>query len=165
MKPFEVTEISIGPALLGLSPLPGLNGDFPADIKEILNWMPSAIISLTEKKEMENLGMRGFHSVMAKKNISWLHFPIKDFGTVDKHREVLWNTISKNVHQKINEGSRILVHCRGGCGRTGMIVLRIMVEFGENPDKALQRLRKICPCAVETKDQENWAKLLSSSNN
>jgi hypothetical protein len=50
MQPFEVTEISIGPALLGLSPLPGLNGDFPADIEEILNWKPSAIISLTEKK-------------------------------------------------------------------------------------------------------------------
>ncbi|MDG0986802.1 MAG: protein-tyrosine phosphatase family protein, partial [Paracoccaceae bacterium] len=63
------------------------------------------------------------------------------------------------------EGSRILVHCRGGCGRTGMIVLRIMVEFGENPDKALQRLRRIRPCAVETKDQENWARSLSSSNN
>ena len=48
MQPFEVTEISIGPALLGLSPIPGLNGDFPADIEEILNWKPSAIISLTE---------------------------------------------------------------------------------------------------------------------
>jgi hypothetical protein len=46
-----------------------------------------------------------------------------------------------------------------------MIVLRIMVEFGENPDKALQRLRRIRPCAVETKDQENWARSLSSSNN
>ena len=164
MQPFEVTEISIGPALLGLSPLPGLNGDFPADIEEILNWKPSAIISLTEKKEMENLGMRDFHSLMANKNILWLHFPIKDFGIVDKQREDLWDTISKNVHQKINEGSRILVHCRGGCGRTGMIILRIMVEFGENPDKALQRLRKIRPCAVETKDQENWAKLQSPIN-
>jgi hypothetical protein len=79
MQPFEVTEISIGPALLGLSPLPGLNGDFPADIKEILNWMPSAIISLTEKKEMENLGIRGFHSVMAKKKYIVVAFSHKRF--------------------------------------------------------------------------------------
>ena len=93
MQPFEVTEISIGPALLGLSPLPGLNGDFPADIEEIINWKPSVIISLTEKKEMENLGMRDFHSLMANKNILWLHFPIKDFGIVDKQREDLWDTI------------------------------------------------------------------------
>ena len=164
MQSFEVTEISIGAALLGMSPLPGLNGDFTADIEEILNWNPTTILSLTEKKEMEDLGMRDFHFLLAKENILWLHFPIKDFGIVDKQRETLWGTISKSVHQKINEGSRVLVHCRGGCGRTGMIILRIMVEFGENPDKALQRLRKIRPCAVETKDQENWAKLQSPIN-
>ena len=40
-----------------------------------------------------------------------------------------------------------------------MIVLRIMIEFGEDPEEALERLRKIRPCAVETKAQENWAKL------
>jgi hypothetical protein len=75
MQPFEVTEISIGPALLGLSPLPGLNGDFPADIEEIINWKPSVIISLTEKKEMENLGMRDFHSLMIKKIYCGCIFP------------------------------------------------------------------------------------------
>ena len=75
----------------------------------------------------------------------------------------MWEPISKNVQQKINDGDKILVHCRGGCGRTGMIVLRIMVEFGEDPDEALERLRKVRPCAVETKAQENWARMLSVS--
>ena len=72
--------------------------------------------------------------------------------------------LSKNIHQKINNGDRILVHCRGGCGRTGMIVLRIMIEFGEDPDEALKRLRKIRPCAVETNSQENWARLFGTNN-
>ena len=47
MQPFEVTEISIGPALLGLSPLPGLNGDFPADIEEIIKNIIEKIINKT----------------------------------------------------------------------------------------------------------------------
>ena len=90
-----------------------------------------------------------------------LHFPIKDLA-VDQEKN-LWDPISTNIHQKINDGDKILVHCRGGCGRTGMIVLRIMVEFGEDPDEALERLRKVRPCAVETKAQENWARMRSVS--
>ena len=161
MHSFEVFEIPLGPALLGISCLPGLQGNFSADIEKIFNWNPAIIVSLTEKKEMEDLGARDFIPLIEKEKIPWLHFPIKDFGIVDQQQEILWEPISKNIHKKINDGARILVHCRAGCGRTGMIVLRIMVEFGEDPDEALERLRKVRPCAVETKAQENWARMLS----
>ncbi|MDH5531227.1 MAG: protein phosphatase, partial [Paracoccaceae bacterium] len=44
-----------------------------------------------------------------------------------------------------------------GCGRSGMAVLRLMVEAGEPVDVALIRLRKVRPCAVETDAQLAWA--------
>ena len=55
MHSFEVFEISVGAALLGMGHLPGLQGNFLADVEKIFNWKPAAIISLTEKKEMEDL--------------------------------------------------------------------------------------------------------------
>ena len=82
MHSFEVFEISLGPALLGISCLPGLQGNVSADIEKIFNWKPAIILSLTEKKEMEDLGARDFISLIEKEKIQWLHFPIKDFGTV-----------------------------------------------------------------------------------
>ena len=164
MDSFEVFEISVGPALLGISRLPGLQGNFLADIEKIFNWKPATIISLTEQKELEYLGASDFISFIEKEKIPLLHFPIKDFGIVDQQRKFLWEPISKNMLQKVNNGDRILIHCRGGCGRSGMIVLRIMIEFGEDPEEALERLRKIRPCAVETEGQENWAKLPKESN-
>ena len=165
MCPFEVFEISVGPAILGMSPLPGLTGDFLADVEKIFNWNPTTILSLTPKEEMEYLGASDFVSMIAKERIPWVHFPIKDFSIVDQQQEVLWEKISKNINLQINNGNRILVHCRGGCGRTGMIVLRFMIEFGENPEKALERLRVIRPCAIETLAQENWAKFYNTSVN
>ena len=165
MCPFEVFEISVGPAILGMSPLPGLTGDFLADVEKIFNWNPTTILSLTPKEEMEYLGASDFVSMIAKERIPWVHFPIKDFSIVDQQQEVLWEKISKNINLQINNGNRILVHCRGGCGRTGMIVLRFMIEFGEDPEKALERLRVIRPCAIETLAQENWAKFYNTSVN
>ena len=165
MCSFEVFEISVGPAILGMSPLPGLTGDFLADVEKIFNWNPTTILSLTTKKEMEDLGASDFVSMIAKERIPWVHFPIKDFSIVDQQQEILWEKISKNISLQINNGNRILVHCRGGCGRTGMIVLRFMIEFGEDPEKALERLRVIRPCAIETLAQENWAKFYNTSVN
>ena len=66
MDSFEVFEISVGPALLGISRLPGLQGNFLADIKKIFNWKPAAIISLTEQKEIEDLGVSDFISFVEK---------------------------------------------------------------------------------------------------
>ncbi len=165
MCPFEIFEISVGPAILGMSPLPGLTGDFLADVEKIFNWNPTTILTLTPKKEMEDLGASDFVSMIAKERIPWVHFPIKDFSIVDQQQEVLWEKISKNIILQINDGNRILVHCRGGCGRTGMIVLRFLIQFGEDPEKALERLRVIRPCAIETLAQENWAKFFNTSVN
>ena len=38
-----------------------------------------------------------------------------------------------------------------------MIAMRLMVEAGETPDDALQRLRAVRRGAVETEEQRVWA--------
>ena len=54
-------------------------------------------------------------------------------------------------------GEGLLLHCRGGQGRSGMIALRLLVERGEAPDAGLTRLRQARPGAVETAAQLAWA--------
>ena len=158
MSNFEVFEISLGVGLLGMSPLPGLSGNFEADIKHIINWRPTCIVSLTETNEMKDLGAKDLFLRLEKEKIPSIHFPIKDFGTVDNKREFQWEFLSKELRQQIESGGRVLIHCRGGCGRPGMLALRIMIEFGEKPDTALLKLRSIRPCLVETEAQEMWAR-------
>ena len=64
---------------------------------------------------------------------------------------------SRAALSALRGGGRVLVHCKGGCGRSGMIVLRLMVAAGEAPLVALERLRGIHPEAIETSGQLNWA--------
>jgi protein-tyrosine phosphatase len=68
-----------------------------------------------------------------------------------------WPDVSVDLHAVLAKGGRIVVHCRGGCGRTGMIALRLMIEAGEVLEVALERLRAVRPCAVETEAQRVWA--------
>ena len=69
MSNFEVFEISLGVGLLGMSPLPGLSGNFEADIKHIINWRPTCIVSLTETNEMQDLGAKAIFLRLEKEKI------------------------------------------------------------------------------------------------
>ena len=87
----------------------------------------------------------------------WLRFQIADFGVPDAVRAALWPELCADICQRLARGERGVVHCMGGCGRTGMIVLRLMVVLGEQPDASLARLRECRACCVETEPQRLWA--------
>jgi protein-tyrosine phosphatase len=87
----------------------------------------------------------------------WVHLPVPDFAAPGPEVLAQWPSVSHMARKALAGGGRVLVHCKGGCGRSGMVVLRLMIEFGEAPEQALARLRAVRPCAVETQEQMDWA--------
>ncbi len=57
------------------------------------------------------------------------------------------------ISDKIREGKRILVHCLAGCGRTGTVLAAYLVSKGMMPDDAVEHLRNLRPCSIETQQQ------------
>ncbi|MBN1330817.1 MAG: dual specificity protein phosphatase family protein [Candidatus Heimdallarchaeota archaeon] len=57
-----------------------------------------------------------------------------------------------------DEKKPVLVHCWAGCGRTGlMLALAERFVYGENdPIKAIQNVKKVRSCAVETQEQKEF---------
>ena len=52
-------------------------------------------------------------------------------------------------------GKRVVVHCKMGQGRTGVILAAYLVRLGVAPAQALARVRGVCPGAVENREQEH----------
>ena len=89
----------------------------------------------------------------------WVHVPTPDYGVPDKDASRNWTKAEGAALAALRGGGRVLVHCRRGCGRSGMAALRLMIAAGEAPDAALARLRRLRPCAVETSAQMRWARM------
>ncbi len=149
----QVAEIAAAGGALGLCPMPGRTGDYAGDLAAVLGWRPSLVLTLAETGELAARGAAGLPADLAAAGVDWLHLPIPDFGTPPAGLRRLWPETSA----RLRASPRLLVHCMGGCGRSGMIALRLMVEAGEAPEPALTRLRAARPCAVETKAQMRWA--------
>ena len=156
MTPFVIADLPVGRGTLGLCPMPGSAGDYDSDFLTILRWAPSLVVSLTDRDEAGATGAAlGADLVHAPPD--WAELPIRDYGVPDAAATARWVSLESRVTAQLAAGKRVLFHCKGGCGRSGMIVLRLMVLHGEAPDAALARLRAVRPCAVETRAQLIWA--------
>ena len=147
-----IAEINIGAGRLAISPMQGRGGDYAGDMADLLAWQPGLVITLTTGGELAPIAPE-LAADLARNGIAWRQFPITDYSIP----ETGWPTLSPVIHAALAKGGRVLLHCMGGCGRSGMIALRLMVEAGEDADVALIRLRAARPCAVETEAQRRWA--------
>ena len=154
---FRIAEVPLGEGWLGISPAPGRGGSYLADLAQILAWGADLVLTMTTAAELERVGAAYLGDDLAAAGVRWRHLPIPDFGAPPSEVRALWPEVSAEAHALLAGGGRVLAHCYGGCGRSGMALMRLMVEAGEDADPALNRLRYARPCAVEMPDQQAWA--------
>jgi protein-tyrosine phosphatase len=156
-EPFAIASVGlVSGGHIGLAPMPGRVSGFAADIEAMASWAPRFVVTLAEDRELAEKGAATLPRLLAARGIAHRRFPIVDFG-VPEVDNAAWAALSGELHAALDRRRRVLVHCMGGCGRSGMIALRLMVERGENVEAALARLRLARPCAVETEQQLAWA--------
>jgi len=154
---WTISELRCGNGLLGISPIPGRYGGYEQDLSDLLRWQPTMVLTMTTRAELDLVGASEMGTDLGHVGIDWHHLPIVDFGAPGDTTAAQWREISNHAHRNLAKGGRILAHCFGGCGRSGMALMRLMVESGEDADPALERLRDVRPCAVETEQQRTWA--------
>jgi protein-tyrosine phosphatase len=142
---FELAEIAMGRGVLGLCALPQAG-----DVAALQAWRTDLVLTLVEQAEAVALSP-DLEGALVAAGIAQRWFDIADYGVPVGD----WAGLSGDLHAVLKVGGRVVIHCRGGCGRTGMIALRFMEEAGEAD--ALARLRAVRPCAVETEAQMDWA--------
>jgi hypothetical protein len=147
---FGPHALPVGNGLLALSPMPGRKGDFAGDMARVLDWRPDLVVSMTEGAEMAAIDLP---RALAGAGIGWRHFPVVDYGVPVGG----FDGLAAEIGAVLDGGGRVLLHCMGGCGRSGMVALAVMARAGEAPGAALDRLRAVRPCAVETEAQQVWA--------
>lgn len=131
--------------------------DLGVDVDEMLAWGCTAILSLIEDHEIEELQITHVTEVL-KGKMAYYHLPIIDGSIPDTAGESAWVTIGAELRQRLIEGQKIVIHCKGGLGRTGIIAARLLVEFGEDPESAIRRVRAARVGAIENSLQENYVR-------
>jgi ADP-ribosyl-[dinitrogen reductase] hydrolase len=163
--PLRIDEVTLATGgRIGLTFCPGkqqddaLTGvwrrDLAPDLDRIADWGSVAVATLMEANELHALGVDGLGDAVEARGLEWHHLPIRDVDVPDDGFERAWVLSGLVLRRHLREGRRILLHCKGGLGRTGTIAARILVELGEvGAADAIARVRSARPGAIETDRQ------------
>lgn len=133
--------------------------DLGTDIKSIVTWGADVWLNLMEEQDLKsvNLDPQHFTDEIAASGLEYIHFPIVDGSIPDAESTCFWNNnLSHDLHNRLKNGQNLLIHCRGGLGRTGMIAARLLVEMGLEAQLAVKIVRTARSGAIENSDQERW---------
>ena len=131
----------------------------PLDIDALKRAGAAAVVTLTEHEELEELEVPGLGQAVREAGMEWFNLPITDYGAPDLAWEQRWLHHGKQVRAILRGGGNVHMHCRGGCGRSGMLAAAMLVELGVcDAEEAIKRTRLARPCAIETDDQEEYVR-------
>jgi protein-tyrosine phosphatase len=88
----------------------------------------------------------------------WAHLPIRDRDVPAAPFLSDWPTVRDDVLSRLDAKGRVVVHCRGGLGRAGLVAALLLVETGVRPEEAIRAVRKVRPGAIETPEQERYVR-------
>ncbi len=177
--PLRIAEIPLGKGRIGLTLCPGkidehalhtpCRRDPELDLQTVRDWGAGIVVTLMETHELELLRVikRGekpdFGTVVTSLGMKWWHLPVKDqhpledilqtghYVTIDP-----WTLDCAVLRHCLHGGGRVLIHCRGGLGRTGTLAARLLIEEGMDAESAMQAVRAVRPGAIETEAQESY---------
>ena len=114
-----------------------------ADLTFLVQEGVNTIVSLTETSLNEEIvGQFGFET---------LHMPVPD-RHAPKPEQI--DTLMAFLDEKLGAGRSVMVHCLGGYGRTGTMLVSYLIYCGATADEALAEIRRLRPLSVETEERE-----------
>jgi protein-tyrosine phosphatase len=144
-------------ARLGMSILPGkqVDGfsgphwrDLEADARRLSDVEGvDRYLLLVEDHELETADVSDLIRVFEELGVAVLHHPVVDMSIpadADDYAETL-----ARVRAWLDDGSTVLVTCRGGLGRTGTAVACLLVDAGLDSRAAIRLTREARPGAIE----------------
>lgn len=132
--------------------------DLETDVAVLVREGVTCLVTLMEAHELNFVQVTDLPEELAQQGIAWMHLPIVDGGIPDAAFEADWQECGSEIRDRLQRGETVVVHCRGGMGRTGMVAACLLVELGVPSGQAIADVRRARHGAIETRGQEGYVR-------
>lgn len=141
----------------------GTDGVWDRDLEEDLRRLADGynmymLVSLMEGHEYESLSVSTLVDRTREHGVRVLTLPIVDGGAPNgPEAERLFDELVLRVVRTLARGKVVVVHCKGGLGRTGLLATCVLVTLGHGAAAATGKVREArSPGAVELGRHEDY---------
>ena len=139
--------------------------DIDLDLDVIYKWGAKRLLTLIEPWEFDELRITALPQRAAEHGLIWHSLPITDGAAPDGRFLERWKRLGPMLSTELCEGSKVVVHCKGGLGRagTGASMLLLESDSAIDGEDAMARVRRARPGAIETSEQEVFIRTWATS--
>ncbi len=131
-------------------------GDWLKD--EIAHWKRAGIngaLSLLTPEEERELDLREEAGEARRQGLEFWSFPIPD-RQIPKSEAGLAQALDK-LNGALSAGKNVVVHCRQGVGRSGLVAACLLVKEGMSPGAAVEKVSVERGVSIpDTSEQRDW---------
>ena len=148
-------ECDFYPGILAVAPRPRGNDWLEDDLYKWRMLGATQVVSLLEEDEAHQLGLEQEQILCERLGLKVRSFPIPDRG-VPVDTEAFADLVGQ-LHDDVQQGQRIVIHCRQGIGRSGLLAASVLLSFEMPLNEALERITIARGVQVpETEQQRLW---------
>ncbi|CAM4234843.1 phosphatase domain-containing putative toxin [Vibrio neonatus] len=152
-------------AALVLTPCPGTKElGLDESLAQLKEQGVEAIVTAINVEEMTHKNVLELGEKTKALGLKWFHLPIEDDCAPDHEFAEQWVSVSPELHQIVNNGGKIAMHCMGGSGRTGLLAANLLLELGWSLPKVITEVKTLRPGAFSKPIQVNYAEALAQTH-
>ncbi|RZQ53530.1 protein phosphatase [Pseudoalteromonas phenolica] len=142
------------------TPCPGIkDANLVDSVSQLKAAGASAIVTLTSDEELAENSASTLGEVCANQEITWFQLPISDDKGPDEKFFDAWQKQKSALLTLLNTPATVAVHCKGGSGRTGLMIAILLVELGYSKAEAKEKVQAMRPKALSKPDQVSFYEL------
>jgi protein-tyrosine phosphatase len=154
--PFDILKLPNGASFI-FTPCPGTKGTPLHDtMTQLKTAGASSVISMLSNQELEFLNVPDLGETCERIGLSWYQLPIEDDEGPEQPFERSYAKHKTALLAAIENKETVVIHCRGGTGRTGLMAAILLLDFGLNWSETKTLVQSIRPKALTIESQVDY---------
>ncbi|MDI4652943.1 MULTISPECIES: dual specificity protein phosphatase family protein [Pseudoalteromonas] len=155
LHPFDILQLETGAFVF--TPCPGTKGvGLSQSVADLKAAGAKAIITLMYDEELIKNGAQQLAIECEQAGLSWFQLPIVDDDAPSEAFSLAFNKHLNEILAIIKSGGSVAVHCKGGSGRTGLVIGLLMHELGYAKNDIVNQVQAIRPKSLHNPVQRSY---------
>ncbi|WP_440877364.1 phosphatase domain-containing protein [Thalassotalea sp. PLHSN55] len=146
--PYDTLSLDNGASFI-FTPCPGTKGvDLTTSVEQLKAAGARAIVTLMYEAEMKKNAANALPNICNEQGVKWFQLPILDDDAPNEDFAAALKSHLEDLLAILRDQGTIAVHCKGGSGRTGLVIGILMYELGYSKAEIIKQVQKIRPKAL-----------------